>query len=91
MQYQHIMYNISHKIYDIFHHFDKATLIPSGFAEFMPPNSAELRHWHPASDVILKHYCEIMMDAMASQHLAIINPTVYSGAHQRKHQSYSWF
>ena len=35
------------------------------------------------------HYCDVIMGAMASQitSLIIVYSTVYSGAHQRKHQS----
>ena len=35
------------------------------------------------------HYCDVIMGSMASQitSLTIVHSTVYSGAHQRKHQS----
>ena len=40
-------------------------------------------------DKNLKHYSDVIMGAMASQiiSLAIVYPTVYSGADQRKHQT----
>ena len=39
--------------------------------------------------VILHHYCDVIMGAMASEitSLTIVYSTVYSGANQRKHQS----
>ena len=40
-------------------------------------------------DVMLSHYCDVIMDAMASQitSLTIVYSIVHSGADQRKHQS----
>ena len=42
-------------------------------------------------EIIPSHYSDVMMSAMASQitSLTIVNWTVYSGADQRKHQSFA--
>ena len=42
-------------------------------------------HWHQCN--MHRHYCDVIMGAMASQITSLTDSTVYSGADQRKHQS----
>ena len=83
----------------ISHRYDKLSSFPElgrlnsrdGYVGKLSCKSLQPISWWVPVDVIHRHYYDVIMNAMASQitSLSIVYSSVYSGADQRKHQSYA--